>query len=197
LDFLVISNNKLKIKMNKKEMKRYSMNVPEEEYSSHRIRAALWQVLDLAHSECGFSVEGERMLVQIYPSEGGCDIFVTKLGRLSASAERNIARSGSVTMLSSKSTLYKFSDLSTLLLALRHITPSSASRLADAYLAEEGVCYLLVEDRTGAVPLSELSVLSEFATEVPTVLLTHLSEHAHRISAQDLFSIINKKTVAG
>ena len=197
MDFLVISNNKLKIKMNKKEMKRYSLNVPEEEYSSQGIRDSLWQVLDLAYAECGFSVKGERMLVQIYPSEGGCEIFVTKLGRLSTSAERNIARSGSVTMLSSKSTLYKFGDLSTLLSALRHVSSDSAVRCTDVYLADDGVCYLLVEDRTGAVPLSELSVLSEFATDVPISLITHLGEHARKISAHELFNIINKNTVAG
>ena len=197
MDFLVISDNKLKIKMNKKEMKRYSLNVPEENYNSRELRASLWQVLDLARSECGFSVSGARLLVQIYHSESACEIFVTKLGPLSASAERNIARSGGVTMLSSKSTLYKFSDLSTLILALRHINADSKSRLIDVYLADDGACYLLVEDRTGYVPLSDLAVLSEYGIDVPVVLLTHLSEHARRISANDLFDIISKTTVAG
>lgn len=191
VDFLVISNNKLKIKMNKKEMKRYAMNVPEEEYNTPELRTSLWRVLDLAHVECGFSTEGERLLVQIYSSEVGCEIFVTKLGRLGASAERNIARSGNVTMLTSKSSLYRFPDLSVLLSALRHVPGESRELCTDVYISDEGSCHLLVEERTGAVPISDLCVLSEFGVEVPTTLVTHLCEHATRVPASSVFKVIN------
>ncbi len=191
VDFLVISINKLKIKMNKKEMKRYAMNVPEEEYNTPELRASLWRVLDLAHAECGFSAVGERLLVQIYSSEGGCEVFVTKIGRLGASAERNIARSGSITMLSSKSSLYRFPDLSTLLSALRHVRRESRALCTDVYISDDSVCHLLVEERTGAVPISDLSVLSEFGTEVPTTLITHLCEHSSHLSAGSILEIIN------
>ena len=176
--------------MNKKELRRYSLNAPEEEYNSREVRAALWQVLDVAYKECGFSTIGERMLVQIYCSEYGCEIFVTKLGRLGASAERNIARSGGVTMLSSKSSLYRFSDVSTLLSALKHLQCDSRDECQLAYLTDD-TCFLLVEERTGAIPLGDLSVLSEFGAEVPLTLTTHLTEHATVVPARALFSIID------
>ena len=183
--------------MNKREQKRYAMNLPEEEYNSPEMRTSLWQVLDVARRECGFCTDGARMLVQIYPMDSGCEIFITKIGRLSTAAERNIARSGSVTMLSSKSTLYKFQDLSTLIDAMRHIKANSIPLCKDVYLTDQDACYLLVDERTGSVPISELSFLSEFATDAPITLLTHLSEHARRISANDVFTVINKSTVAG
>ncbi len=176
--------------MNKKELKRYSLNVAEEEYNSKEVRAALWRVLDVAYRECGFSTTGERMLIQIYCSEYGCEIFVTKLGRLGASAERNIARSGGVTMLSSKSSLYRFFDVSTLLSALKHLRHDSREECRLAYLTDDS-CYLLAEERTGAIPLGDLSVLSEFGTEVPATLTIHLSEHATVVPAHALFSIID------
>ena len=167
------------------------MNVPEEEYNTRELRASLWRVLDVARAECGFSTVGERMLVQIYSSDLGCEIFVTKLGRLGASAERNIARSEGVTMLSSKSTLYKFTDLNTLLSALRHIGSTSRAQCSDAYVSLDGATHLLVEERTGAIPISDISVLSEFGTEVPVSLVTHLSEHATRIPPSALFDVIS------
>ena len=197
MDFLPISKSKLKIKMNKREMKRYSVNAPEEEYDSLALRSALWRVLDLARSECGFSTSGEKLLVQIYSSEGGCEMFVTKLGRLSPAAERNIARAGGVTVLSSKKSLYKFSDVASLLSALRHVSRESRERCCDVYIAEDGTSHLLVEERMGAVPISELSILCEFGTEVPVTLLPHLSEHSRRILAKDILAIIDKSTVAG
>ena len=176
--------------MNKKELKRYSLNAPEEEYNSREVRAALWRVLDVAYKECGFSTSGERMLVQIYCSEYGCEIFVTKLGRLGASAERNIARSGGVTMLSSKSSLYRFPDVSTLLSALKHLCHDARRECSVAYLTDD-VCFLLAEERTGAMPLGDLSVLLEFGNEAPITLTAHLCEHATCIPARALFSIID------
>ncbi len=191
MEFLVISNNKLKIKMSKREMMRYSLDVPEDKYSSPELRASLWRVLDVAHAECGFSVEGERLLVQLYSSEGGCEVFVTKLGRLGASAERNIARSGSVAMLSSKSTLYRFPDLSTLLSSLSRVRAEARTRCTDVYLCDSGECYLLLEERTGTPPLSDLSFLAEYASEAPITLTPHLSEHAKHLDAKHIFNIIS------
>ena len=141
MDFLVISNNKIKIKMNKREIRRYSMNVPEEEYNSRELRASIWRVLDVARAECGFSTVGERLLVQIYSTDIGCEMFVTKLGRIGQSAERNIARSEGVTMLSSKSTLYRFVDLDTLLSALRHIPATSSQLCKEVYISPDGVYF--------------------------------------------------------
>ena len=176
--------------MNKRELKRYSLDAPEEEYNSRRMRTALWRVLDVAYRECGFSTSGERMLVQIYCSDCGCEIFVTKLGRLGATAERNIARSGSVTMLSSKSSLYRFPDVSTLLSALKHLSIDSRDECSLVYLTDDA-CFLLAEERTGAMPLGDLSVLSEFGAEVPLTLTTHLTEHATSVPAPALFGIID------
>lgn len=191
VDFLVISNNKLKIKMNKREMKRYAMNVPEERYNTAEMRTSLWRVLDVAQSECGFCAVGEKLLVQIYSSDDGCEVFVTKLGRLSSSTERNIARSGSVTMLSSKSTLYRFPDITTLLSALRHVRSDSRRLCTDVYISAESICYLLVEERTGAVPISDLSVLCEFGTEASPALIPHLCEHSFHVPARLIFEVIS------
>lgn len=170
-------------------MKRYSLDVPEEKYNTPELRASLWRVLDAVRAECGFMTEGERLLIQLYSSEGGCEVFVTKLGRLAPSAERNIARSGSVAMLSSKSALYRFPDLTTLLSALRHVREEARNRCTDVYLSAD-VCYLLVEERTGTPPLSDLSFLGEFAAEAPTTLAPHLGEHALRIEAKHIFDVI-------
>ena len=42
-----------------------------------------WDVLSRAKLRTGFDTDGQKVLVQLYPSkDGGCEIFVTKIGSI-------------------------------------------------------------------------------------------------------------------
>ncbi len=82
MELIVISESKLKIMLTAPDMARYRLESARMDCADARTRAAFRHIFDDARAEIGFDTEGERLFVQLYASrEGGCEIFVTKLGR--------------------------------------------------------------------------------------------------------------------
>ncbi len=82
MELIVISESKLKIMLTAPDMARYRLEPNRMDCADARTRAAFRHIFDDARAEIGFDTEGERLFVQLYASrEGGCEIFVTKLGR--------------------------------------------------------------------------------------------------------------------
>ena len=106
MEFLVINESKLKIIMTPADTERYDFSAANADYDSPDTRRIFWRIIDEATETVGFDPKGDKILIQFYPSrDGGCEIFVTKLGALSASAARLVSRSENVTMLSRESYL--------------------------------------------------------------------------------------------
>ena len=81
MELIVISESKLKIMLEKEDMKRYGLFGSELNYDDPPTRKKLLSILDKAKEECGFDTGSEKLLVQLYPSkDGGSEMFVTKLG---------------------------------------------------------------------------------------------------------------------
>ena len=81
MELIVISDSKLKIMLTAPDMVRYDLDGSTKDCTDRRTRAAFRHIFDDARREIGFDTEGERLFVQMYASrEGGCEIFVTKLG---------------------------------------------------------------------------------------------------------------------
>ena len=82
MELIVISKSKLKIMLTAPDMVRYRLETARMDCADAHTRAAFRHIFDDARAEIGFDTEGERLFVQLYASrEGGCEIFVTKLGR--------------------------------------------------------------------------------------------------------------------
>lgn len=178
LEFLVISENKLKIMLDKAELEKFGLDKAEVDYSDPEVRASFWNILDIAGEKCGFCCKGEKILIQFYPARSGGEIFITKLGLLSKSAERSLAASPRVAMLSSKVKIYKFEDFSSINAALR-ITKNLLPEKIRVFSGDAGEYYLIFEERCS----SPLSVLSEFAQEIPKELEFYISERTRLIDA--------------
>ena len=176
MEFLIINSNKLKIMLDKAEMQSFGLDKEELDYSDPEVRSSFWNILDIAAKKCGFQVKGEKILIQFYPAKSGGEIFITKLGLLSKSAERTISSSGRVTMLSSEVKIYKFEDLTSIVTAV-HIGKESLPEKIKVYSGELGEYYLIFEERNGKA----LSVMSEFATEIPRELEAYVTERTTRI----------------
>lgn len=176
MEFLIVSDTKLKIMLGREEMKEFGLDKEELDYSDPEVRANFWRILDIASEECGFKTNGEKVLMQFYPSRSGGEIFITKLGMLSKSAEHTISSSGRVAMLSSETKIYKFDDLSSIVTAV-HINLSALSEGLRAYLADNGSYYLIFELRNSKT----LYAMSEFASEVPSELEAYIHERARII----------------
>lgn len=177
MEFLVVSENKLKIMLTKAEMKKYGLDYPELDYADKEVRTAFWQILDEAKAKCGFDTKGEKVLIQFYPAHSSAEIFITKLGVLSKSAERSIIGSDRIAMLSSEIRIYRFTCLSALIEALQR-NSDVLSEEAEAYLSENGNFYLIGEERN-----LRSSSFSEYGDEVPRGLEAYIKERSRLICA--------------
>lgn len=81
MELIVISESKLKIMLSAPDMAHYNLQTIRTCGTDANTRAAFRKIFEDARTEIGFDTQGERLFIQLYDSlEGGCEIFVTKLG---------------------------------------------------------------------------------------------------------------------
>ncbi len=81
MELIVISESKLKIMLSAPDMVHYKLHSLKKSGTDVHTRAAFRKIFEDARTEIGFDTQGERLFIQLYDSlEGGCEIFVTKLG---------------------------------------------------------------------------------------------------------------------
>ena len=177
MDFLAVSDSKLKIMMSRDDMKRYAIDGEDIDYDNPKVRRSFWKILDAAKENCGFDVAGDKVLIQFYPSKDGCEIFVTKLGILSAATERTISKSSRVAMLSSRRSAYKFRTFSAMRDALRIVEREETDAKANVLFDDNGAYYLIADEKRFG-RCSEISPIFEYGREVPDNLIPYISEHA-------------------
>ena len=136
----MVGESKIKIVLSEEERQSYSLDTSAPDISGPSARRSFWSILDMAKREVGFDPAGDKVLIQLYPiKNGGCEIFVTKLGILPESSAKIVSKSDKVAMLSKKKTLYAFTDLDDLINAARAIKAMSGDFLpeSDVFLADE------------------------------------------------------------
>lgn len=155
MEWLLISDKKLKISLSASDMEDYALRCEDLDYGTTETRRAFWSILDRAKHETGFDAASERVFVQVYPSVcGGCELFVTKVGAdgrtgIDKLRERLAAGSGRRSLQ-----VWRFRDLEGLLAGCASLTEVSGICGSSAY-AEEGKGYLLFltcrESESGAL----------------------------------------------
>lgn len=187
MDFLLIGESKIKIVLNKSEAEEYNLHGQGADISSHIARRSFWSILDMARSQVGFDPAGDKVLIQLYPiKDGGCEIFVTKLGILSDSSARLVSRSDRVTLLSRKRGIYAFDsvdDITSASLAVCHASGGSSPH-SDVY--SDGIKYYLVieEYGKGGEPV-EYPCILEYAVALTADAFVYIAEHAKRLTDGD------------
>ena len=193
MEVLLISDSKLKIMLTEEDMKKYDLKNEEIDYDNTHTRRALWEILDEAKEKTGFDAASDKILIQLYPSkDGGCELFVTKLGLIPPLAEKNITRSTRVAMLSSRQAIYRFDTLAEMILATKAIKGADTLRGSDAYYSDDGDYYLFIEERGGkSSAVSEFSRILEYGEHVSSDMRHYISEHAKKIAAGDAVGILS------
>ena len=88
MDLIKINDNKLKIMLTPVDMQCYALKADELDCGGIETRQAFRNIMDEVRNRTGFDAKGNQIYVQVYPSrEGGCEMFVTKLGLLCALGE--------------------------------------------------------------------------------------------------------------
>ena len=77
----MISGEKLKVMLSSADMEYYAISCDMLDSGNAQSRCAFRKILEDARGQCGFDAAGAKVFVQVFPSkEGGCEMFVTKLG---------------------------------------------------------------------------------------------------------------------
>ena len=183
MEFFKVGSSKIKIILSKDEAEERGVSADGTDNDRER-RNALRKILEEAEAHAGFFIGGERVLVQIYPtSDGGVELFVTKLGSLSGETRGVIARSERVTVLSGRRVYYIFSAFEDMLGAARCIPPALAEK-STAYALEGGeYCLSFYEREKSGFP--ELLRILEFGSRIDCACALPLVEHSAVLAEGD------------
>ncbi len=81
MEWIRISSNKLKIMLTREDTARYALCPDTADYADTATRRAFKAILTDMKHETGFDAADDKVYIQMYPSrEGGCELFVTKMG---------------------------------------------------------------------------------------------------------------------
>ena len=187
MEFLLIGESKIKIVLSSAEAKKQGLDTSSTDVSGPLARRVLWRILDMAKTEVGFDPKGDKVLIQLYPlANGGCELFVTKLGILSESSARRVSKSDRIAMLSKSRSLYRFDDLSDIISASRAVKSITGelSPKSDVYLDGDKYYLSIEEYGKGGEPV-EFPCILEFGMGLTAELSSYIYEHADRLTDGD------------
>lgn len=185
MEVLKISSTKIKIMLTADDVDKFSLSAGDVDYNDPKTRTKVWKILDIVKKEYGFSSEGDKLLIQFYPSkDGSAELFVTRLTGLSRGNERFMSKSGNVTMLESKRMMYNFPKFEELIQASKIINGSKNIKESELFYAEEEGYYLEITERGGTRlgQICEFAILLEFASKTPEEKIPYITEHCKKLT---------------
>ena len=198
MEVLKISDSKLKIMMTKADMQKFGLRADKVDYNDAATRKSFFEIMDSIKASHGFETEGDKILIQFYPSkDGGCELFVTKLGLLPSSSEKTISKSDRVTMLTTRRGLYVFSDFETLVRAVKTLGYNSDIKYSDVFYDNEteGGRYILEIMERGSgrgIFFSDLDLLLEFSEKADNYIYPYVTEHYKKLTDGDAIEFYSK-----
>ena len=185
MDVLKISETKVKIMLNRTDVKKFKLDVDKVDYNDTKTRSKIWEILDQVKKHHGWNGEESKLLIQFYPSrDGSAELFVTKLEGISRKNERALAKSHEVTLLDSKRSIYGFKSFDDLLHASKIIKDSKCIRQSELFYDEVEGYFLEITERSGCdqAGAPPLHVLLEFSHTVPKELFPYITEHYNKLT---------------
>lgn len=163
MDLIFINDHKLKIMLSGSDMQKYSLDCSNLDYDNKETRSRFWDILNEAKENTGFDFEGGRVFIQLYPSkEGGCEMYVTKLGGLASRRESGDG-TAKKTSEGKRECAYSFESLENLLSVCRRLSSLGYSEKSSAWQLPDRYYLLLNEPEENAyIPLCECSFIREY-----------------------------------
>ena len=181
MEFILISDSKIKVMLTEEDLKEFEIEADELDYANTDTKRMFWDILSRAKHITGFDTDGQKVLVQLYPSRhGGCEMFVTKIGALHSTEESCHIHGKPEPIISEKITVkgksrsalkpkkrvsvFAFDTLEEMLSVCRRLRSLGYSEESSAYIGENRRCYLLLDgvDTTGYEPIDKFSFIYEF-----------------------------------
>lgn len=196
MELIMINDSKLKIMLTEEDMQRFALDCSSVNYDNTETRRAFWSILDEAKHQTGFDAASDRVFIQLYPSkEGGCEMYVTKVGLLCASARRQALKSS--VLIGSGNTapkplVFAFDSLGTMISACRLTRTRESSWQSTAWMDEMGICYLFAFPESDDESEFLSGIMSEFGGPVDTDKInTYIKEHGKEICAEHAFETLS------
>ena len=190
MEFLCVGQTKLKVVLSKAECDAYNIKSIDSETKDKATRQSLRRILDQAQEASSFRVTNERLLVQVYPlSDGGCELFITKLSAISERERRAVKASDELLTVGSRVSVYRFSSLTELTLASRAVQDKTIP--CDVYRADNGEYYISVTE-TAMSGISDCEVLSEFGERIRTLPISVKGERGQLIVRDTGFLVFSR-----
>ena len=204
MEYLIISESKLKVTLEPDELEQRSLEASALDYTDPDAKKLFGDILYEAKEELGFDTSGYRVLLQLYPSkDGGCELFITKLTSLDNEKSENTLPAHKKCESKKKKRnerAFRFDRLSHLISVCKRLYESGEQISASVYVDEQGVWFLLLsfegsicDGLYDLLPICEFSFITEYGTsEDPYGLSLYLGEHAKLICDKDALKIFCK-----
>ena len=206
MELIVINESKLKVTLSADDLCEFSLNNDTLDYSNAETKKMFWDILSRAKQNLGFSTDGHRVLVQLYPSKaGGCEMFVTKLGLLSSDCccDRN-EKEGDIVGIhckpshkkligNSRTGVFGFDTLSSLLSVCRRLRDIGYDGNSAAYRCDQKKYHLFLDglDSYSFMPPDEFTFINEYGSVENTEAMSYyIEEHGSVICSSDAVDIL-------
>ena len=147
MEMIMISPSQLKVMMDAEDMKKYALNCDDDLRSGSERRLALRTILKKAKEQTGFLSDGRRILVKMFPSrDGGCEMFVTRLGDAARQTEFEETKNAAV--IREGMSVYAFETFQGLASACLRLREAGIGGESAAYREIEKSRYYLAVDKS-------------------------------------------------
>ena len=188
LKFFNINGVKLKVTLSPEDAEKYGINISSSDYGNRHIRQAIRDILDEARAECGFSADGDKILVQCYPlPDGECELLITRLGVVSKKDRAAISSADGVSLMEHRRGVYRFLSFEDLRFAVR--ASHCEQRAADLYKDDLGRYYLHIDEEF-TDGISEFEIFIEYGERMNSLPIAVLSEYGTLVRKDDAIDFI-------
>lgn len=203
MEWIRISPNKLKIMLTAEDARHYELDCNCSNYADGITRAAFREILTDVGHEIGFDAADDKTYIQMYPSkEGGCELFVTKIGLLLAEEDKEcgVAIKGcpkgreKVTRcrVGNGERIWLLEKTDALLACCRAL--SGMAKIPDTSVhCDEQKRWWLTVSSDGETDKGAFAFLSDFGREIPAdAAQLFLTEHARAVCESNAVQILGK-----
>jgi negative regulator of genetic competence, sporulation and motility len=204
MEYIIINESRLKIICEPSDLTSRGINADNLEYGEAKSREFIDSLLEEARLRYGFESARQKILIELFPdSNGGCEIFVSKLGAiqkefLQGCSEYPSERSESSKEPTPTQKIFFFERLDFLLEACKRLMFLKPCRKSQAFYIEQTGYYLYFEaylendfEEYGLNSLNEYSFLLEFGEpQSVKCRLPYLEEYARTICKERAIEVL-------
>ena len=205
MELIVINESKLKVTLSADDLGEFSLNNDTLDYSNAETKKMFWDILSRAKHTLGFSTDGHRVLVQLYPSKaGGCEMFVTKLGLLNDCLYDHGTKEGDIVGIHCKPShkrsagnsrvgVFGFDELSSLLSVCHRLRDIGYDGNSSAYRCDKKRYHLFLDglDTYSFMPPDEFTFIIEYGNVENTEAMSYyIGEHGSVICDSNAVEIL-------